>query len=124
MWLAHELEERMPEFDEDVRIHVNGCPNSCARFQTADIGLLGGLAPRPDGVRGEVFLVHLGGGLGEDGGFARKVRGVRVWADETADYVETLLKRYTHRRGSSPSFNTYVRSLSDEQLAEFARWDR
>ena len=35
--------QRLPDFDEDVRIHVNGCPNSCARFQVADIGLMSAL---------------------------------------------------------------------------------
>jgi sulfite reductase (ferredoxin) len=124
MWLAHELEERMPDFDEDVRIHVNGCPNSCARFQVADIGLLGGVQPRPDGTRSESFLVHLGGRLGEGGGFARKVRGVRIFAEDAADYVETLLKRYAHRKDGHESFSAFVRSLSDEQLADFSRWDR
>ena len=37
-WLAEELDARLPGFDEEIRIHVNGCPNSCARFQVADIG--------------------------------------------------------------------------------------
>jgi sulfite reductase (ferredoxin) len=119
-WLARELEERMPGFDEQVRIHVNGCPNSCARFQLADIGLLGAVQPRPDGTRSESFLVHLGGG----DGFARKVRGVRVFAEDAADYVEALLRRYRARRRGHASFRDFVRSLSDEQIAEFARWDR
>jgi sulfite reductase (ferredoxin) len=123
-WLARELEERLPEFDEDVRIHVNGCPNSCARFQLADIGLMGAVQARPDGTRSEAFLVHLGGGLGRDGGFARKVRGTRVFAEDAADYVETLLVRYQRRRDGHESFGAFVRALSDEQLAEFAGWDR
>ncbi len=123
MWLAQELEERLPGFDEDLRIHVNGCPNSCARFQVADIGLMGAVRPRPDGTRSESFLVHLGGGLGEGGGFARKAKGVRVFAEDAADYVETLLRRYTHRRNGSASFREFVRSLSEDELAEFARWD-
>jgi sulfite reductase (ferredoxin) len=124
MWLARELEERLPDFDEDVRIHVNGCPNSCARFQIADIGLMGAVQPRPDGTRSESFLVHLGGGLGENGSFARKVRGIRVFAEDSADYVETLLERYRHRKNGHESFTAFVRSLSDAELAEFARWDR
>jgi len=124
VWLAHELEERLPDFHEDVRIHVNGCPNSCARFQLGDIGLMGAVQQRPDGTRSESFLVHLGGGLGEGGGFARKVRGVRVFAEDSADYVEALLKRYRHRRNGHESFGAFVRSLSDPELAEFARWDR
>jgi sulfite reductase (ferredoxin) len=124
MWIAQELEERLPDFDESVRIHVNGCPNSCARFQIADIGLMGAIQPRPDGTRAESFLVHLGGGLGEGGGFGRKVRGVRVLAEDAADYVETLLIRYRHRGNGHASFGAFVRSLSDPQLADFARWDR
>ena len=123
MWLANELEERLPGFDEDIRIHVNGCPNSCARFQTADIGLLGGLMPRPDGTRSEAFLIHLGGGLGRDGGFARKAKGVRVFAEDAADYVETLLRRYEQRRNGHRTFAAFVRSLSDEELARFAQWE-
>lgn len=124
IWLSRELEDRLPGFDEDVRIHVNGCPNSCARFQVADIGLMGAVQPRPDGTRSESFLVHLGGGLGEDGSFGRKVRGVRVFAEDAADYVEALLVRYRHRRNGHASFRSFVRSLSDVELAEFARWDR
>jgi sulfite reductase (ferredoxin) len=123
-WIARELEERLPGFGEPVRIHVNGCPNSCARFQIADIGLMGAVQARADGTRAESFLVHLGGGLGRDGGFGRKVRGVRVFAEDAADYVEALLVRYRRRRNGHASFGAYVRSLSDEQLAEFARWDR
>ncbi len=124
IWLARELEERLPDFDEDVRIHVNGCPNSCARFQVADIGLMGAVQPRPDGTRSESFLVHLGGALGQGGGFGRKAKGVRVFAEESADYVETLLRRYRQRRNGHASFAAFVGSLSDEQLAEFARWER
>ena len=124
MWIANELEERLPDFDEDVRIHVNGCPNSCARFQVADIGLMGAVQQRPDGTKSEAFLVHLGGALGEGGGFARKAKGVRVFAEDSADYVETLLKRYRRRKNGSENFGAFVRSLSDAGLAEFARWDR
>jgi sulfite reductase (ferredoxin) len=123
IWLAGELEERLPGFDEQIRIHVNGCPNSCARFQVADIGLMGAVLPRPDGTKSEAFLVHLGGGLGKDGGFGRKAKGIRIFADEAADYVETLLKRYRSRRNGCSSFQEFVRSLSDEELADFAKWD-
>ena len=38
---VEELERRIPDLDAPVTIHVNGCPNSCARFQVADIGLKG-----------------------------------------------------------------------------------
>ncbi|MEX2275055.1 MAG: nitrite/sulfite reductase [Actinomycetota bacterium] len=119
--LYTELEERMPDFDEEIRIHVNGCPNSCARFQVADIGLMGCQLTRPDGTRSEGFLIHLGGGLGEQPGFGRKVKGVRIFAEDATDYVESLLRRYGHRRNGHESFAGFVRSLSEEELARFAR---
>ena len=77
--LIAELERRLPGFDTPVTINVNGCPNSCARIQTADIGLKGSLVTGPDGTQVEGFQVHLGGSLnGGDGsgsGFGRKLRG-------------------------------------------------
>jgi sulfite reductase (ferredoxin) len=119
--LYRELERRLPEWDEAVRINLNGCPNSCARFQVADIGFMGALVETPGGGRGEGFLVHLGGGLGAQRGFARKARGVRVPAGDLADYTEALLRRYHERRGHHDTFSDYVRSLDDEELAAFAR---
>jgi sulfite reductase (ferredoxin) len=121
-WLYEELERRLPEFDEEIRIHVNGCPNSCARFQVADIGLMSALRVRPDGTKSDAFLVHLGGSLGRDGAFGRKAKGVKVYAEDTADYVQLLITRYTSRRGATcPSFGAFVNSLDDEGLARFAR---
>ncbi len=66
--LIDELERRLPDFDEPITINVNGCPNSCARIQVADIGLKGQLVPDGDGDQVEGFQVHLGGALGLDAG--------------------------------------------------------
>ncbi len=119
-WITEELAARLPGFDEEIRIHVNGCPNSCARFQVADIGLMSALQPRLDGTRSDAFLVHLGGGMGEGAAFGRKVKGVKVFAEDTADYLETLLTRYQRQRGTHASFASYVNALDDEELARFA----
>jgi sulfite reductase (ferredoxin) len=118
-WLAEELAARFPGLDEEIRIHVNGCPNSCARFQVADIGLMSALAVRPDGTKSDAFLVHLGGTLGDGGGFGRKVRGVKVFAEDSADYVETLVRRYLRRRGNGDTFSSFVRGLPDDELSRF-----
>ena len=119
-WLYTELAARLPDFDEDLRIHVNGCPNSCARFQVADIGLMSALQPRPDGTKSDAFLVHLGGGMGEGAAFGRKVKGVKVYAEDTADYVEALLVRYGSRRRADDSFGSFVNRLDADELARFA----
>jgi sulfite reductase (ferredoxin) len=119
-WLYSELEERLPDFDEEIRINLNGCPNSCARFQVADIGLMGATLPRSNGIKSDAFLVHLGGALGSDLQFGQKVKGVRVFAEDLADYVELLLRRYVHRKNGHASFSDYVHSLDKDQLALFA----
>jgi sulfite reductase (ferredoxin) len=123
-WLTSELETRLPRFEENVRIHVNGCPNSCARFQVADIGLMSALRVRPDGTKSDAFLVHLGGTLGEGAAFGRKVRGVKVYAEDTADYLELLLRRYERQREDGDSFSSFVNALDAEELARFAEPSR
>jgi sulfite reductase (ferredoxin) len=105
-----ELEKRLPDFDEPITLNVNGCPNSCARFQTADIGLKGSIV---DGEEG--FQVHLGGRLGEDAGFGRKSRGLKVTGQQTADYVERLLRSYLADRQPGERFAVWARR-ADEAL--------
>ena len=119
--LIGELERRLPGFDAPVTINVNGCPNSCARIQTADIGLKGSLVTGPDGQQVEGFQVHLGGSLsGGDGsgsGFGRKVRGLKTTAEELPDYVERVLRRFDAAREPGESFAAWTVRASDEELS-------
>jgi len=110
--LYEELERRLPDFDTPVTINVNGCPNSCARFQTADIGLKGSIVGDVEG-----FQVHLGGAVGVDAGFGRKLRGLKVTTDELPDYVERVLRNYAGDRLDGESFATWVRR-ADESLIQ------
>src|SRR3954465_3945313 len=64
MDLIAELEERLPDFDEPLTININGCPNSCARIQVADIGLKGQLVTDAGGNQVEGYQIHLGGSIG------------------------------------------------------------
>jgi len=119
--LISELERRLPGFEIPVTINVNGCPNSCARIQTADIGLKGSLVPGPDGRQVEGFQVHLGGALGGgDGsgsGFGRKVRGLKTTAEDLPDYVERVLRRFDAAREPGESFAAWTIRASDEELS-------
>jgi sulfite reductase (ferredoxin) len=108
--LYTELEKRLPDFPEPLTVNVNGCPNSCARFQTADIGLKGSIV---EGVEG--FQVHLGGHMGENAGFGRKARGLKITADGAADYIERLLRTYLDQRAEGDTFASWVRE-ADEAL--------
>jgi sulfite reductase (ferredoxin) len=115
-WLFEELERRLPDFDEPVTINVNGCPNSCARFQTADIGLKGQIGRGPDGDDVESFQVHLGGQLGTQLSFGRKFRGLKITAADSADYIERVLRGYLDRRQPGERFAEYVARAEEAWL--------
>ncbi|MEU9097615.1 nitrite/sulfite reductase [Streptomyces sp. NPDC048361] len=115
--LIDELERRIPEFDEPITININGCPNSCARIQVADIGLKGQLILDDEGNQVEGFQVHLGGALGLEAGFGRKVRGLKVTSAELPDYVERVLKRFQAERAEGERFATWTARASEEALS-------
>ncbi len=114
--LVADLEARVPELDTPITIHLNGCPNSCARIQVADIGLKGQLVP--DGIGGYVegFQVHLGGGLGLEAGLGRKLRAHKVSSAGLADYVETVVRRYLATRRDDERFAPWAARVDDEAL--------
>jgi sulfite reductase (ferredoxin) len=114
--LVGELERRLPTFDAPLTIHVNGCPNSCARVQVADIGLKGVLLPGPDGGDAEGFQVHLGGRLGQEAGFGRTVRGLRVPAGDLPDYVERVVTRFDAGRSDGEAFAEWAVRAPEEEL--------
>ena len=119
--LISELERRLPDFTDPVTINVNGCPNSCARIQTADIGLKGSLVTGSDGQQVEGFQIHLGGSLGGgDGsasGFGRKVRGLKTTAEELPDYVERVLSRFAASKQPGETFAEWTGRASAEELS-------
>ncbi|MGO9503150.1 MAG: nitrite/sulfite reductase [Streptosporangiaceae bacterium] len=110
--LYAELDRRLPGFETPISINVNGCPNSCARFQLADIGLKGSIVDGDEG-----FQVHLGGSLGTDPLFGRKLRGLKVSADGLPDYVERLLRNYLADRSDGEQFASWVRRADEGLLA-------
>ncbi|WP_413801930.1 nitrite/sulfite reductase [Streptomyces iranensis] len=115
-WLIDELERRLPEFNEPITINLNGCPNACARIQVADIGLKGQLVMDAGGQQVEGYQVHLGGALGLEPGFGRKVRGLKVTAAELPDYVERLLRRFQEEREDGERFATWAGRASEDAL--------
>ncbi|MEV0964024.1 nitrite/sulfite reductase [Streptomyces sp. NPDC049910] len=115
--LIDELERRLPEFDEPITININGCPNACARIQVADIGLKGQLVLDENGEQVEGFQVHLGGALGLEAGFGRKVRGLKVTSAELPDYVERVLRRFQAEREDGERFAAWAARAGEEALS-------
>ncbi len=118
------LEERLAglELPHPISLHVNGCPNSCARIQTADIGLKGQLLPDGDGGQTPGFQVHLGGGLAsqdrDEAGLGRTVRGLKVTSEGIADYVERVVRRFLAERDVSAeeTFAQWAHRADEEAL--------
>ncbi|KRV51347.1 sulfite reductase [Wenjunlia vitaminophila] len=114
--LIEELERRLPDYDQPISVNINGCPNACARIQVADIGLKGQLVTDDQGRQVEGYQVHLGGALGLEPGLGRKVRGLKVTADELPDYVERLLLRYRAERQGDERFAQWAARADQEAL--------
>jgi sulfite reductase (ferredoxin) len=102
--LVDELERRLPDMDTPITINVNGCPNSCARIQVADIGLKGMLVTDDKGDQVPGFQVHLGGRLGLEAGFGRKLRAHKVTSVGLTDYIERVVRTYLRQRVSDEDF--------------------
>ncbi|WP_102193430.1 nitrite/sulfite reductase [Microbacterium aurantiacum] len=117
--LEDRLGELEPEIGRPITLHVNGCPNSCARIQTADIGLKGQLV-LIGGEQVPGYQVHLGGGLAgvdrEEAGLGRTVRGLKVAADGIADYAERVIRRYLADREDAESFAQWAHRADEEAL--------
>jgi sulfite reductase (ferredoxin) len=114
--LIDELERRLPSFEQPLTINVNGCPNSCARIQIADIGLKGQLVLDSKGRQVEGFQVHLGGAVGMDARFGRKLRGHKVTADELPDYIERVVRRFDSNRKDGEQFADWVARADENGL--------
>jgi sulfite reductase (ferredoxin) len=114
--LVDELERRIPDLDTPVTINVNGCPNSCARIQVADIGLKGQLVVDDSGRQVPGFQVHLGGRLGLEAGFGRKLRAHKVTSAGLTDYIERVVRAYLGQRVDGEGFATWAARADEEVL--------
>jgi sulfite reductase (ferredoxin) len=106
--LVPELERRLEDInsalDVPITVNINGCPNSCARIQIADIGFKGQMVDDGHGGSVEGFQVHLGGSLGLDSGFGRKLRQHKVTSDELGDYIERVVRNFVKHRTDGERF--------------------
>jgi sulfite reductase (ferredoxin) len=112
-WLVEEMEERLPGFDQQIRVNVTGCPNNCGQAWIADIGLEGKKA-KYDGEMVDAFNFSVGGGLGKHAGFARAT-GYRTPASEVPAAMERLLRGYLADRGDGENLREW---FSRQELSE------
>ncbi len=113
-WLVEELEERLPAFDQQLKLHVTGCPNSCGQHWIADIGLEGKKI-KHEGKLTDAFYFCLGGAVGEQAGIARPV-GYRCPAPLVPEAIERLLRRYLEGRTPAENLRAWFARHSNDQL--------
>ncbi|PJE15271.1 MAG: sulfite reductase [Mycobacterium sp.] len=118
--LVPELESRLEDvnsgLDVPITVNINGCPNSCARIQVADIGFKGQMVDDGEGGSVEGFQVHLGGGLGLDSGFGRKLRQHKVTSDELGDYIERVTRNFLKHRQEGERFAQWAVRAEEDDL--------
>jgi len=118
-WLVDELEERLPQFDQHLKLHVTGCPNGCGQHWIADIGLEGKKI-KHEGKLADAYYFCLGGAVGEHAGIARPV-GYRTPATLVPEAIERLLRNYLGGRESQESLRSwFARHSNDELRAQLA----
>ena len=116
-WLVEDLEDRLPGFEEHVRINVTGCPNSCGQHWIADIGLEGKKI-RIDGQMTDAYYFCVGGAVGRHQAIARPV-GYRVAAAQVPEALERLLRTYLGARRQGQTFREFCAAHTDLELRTF-----
>ncbi len=111
-WLTEQLEDRFPGYQEDIKLHITGCPNSCGQHWIADIGIEGKKIKR-DGKMIDAYYFCVGGSVGQFAAIARPV-GYRCAADEVPDAITRLLTNFhAHRLHNEPIQKFLARHSAD-----------
>jgi sulfite reductase (ferredoxin) len=115
-WLVEELDERLPGFEQHLKLHVTGCPNSCGQHWIADLGLEGKKI-KVDGRMQDAYYFCVGGAVGLHQSIARPV-GYRCLATDVPDAMERLLNRYMDERLPGENLRGYFARHSNDELRE------
>jgi len=113
-WLTSEMEERLPGFDQQIKLHVTGCTNSCGQSWIADIGLEGKKIKK-DGAMVDAFYFCVGGAVGKYAAIARQV-GFRAAAEDCPAAIERLLRAYLAARAPGEDLRAYFARTDDDNL--------
>lgn len=113
-WLVEEMETRLPEFDQQLRLHVTGCPNGCGQHWIADVGIEGKKI-KHNGALVDAYYFCVGGSAGGDAAIARTV-GYRCPATQVPESLERLLRGYLDERWDDESLRSFLTRRSNDEL--------
>jgi sulfite reductase (ferredoxin) len=113
-WVVEQLDERMPGFDQQLKINITGCPNSCGQHWIADLGIEGKKI-KVDGKFADAYYFCVGGSVGQLQSIARPV-GYRCLASEVPESIERLLTRYQESRTGGESLQQFLARKSNDEI--------
>jgi len=115
-WLVTELDQRLPEFSQEFRLNVTGCPNACGQHWIADIGIEGKKV-KQEGQMVDAYYFCVGGSVGEFATVARPV-GYRCVARDVPDSIERLLRGYQAGRAPEENLRRFLARHTNTQIRE------
>ncbi len=113
-WLVDGLEERLPGFDQELKLNVTGCPNGCGQHWVADIGIEGKKI-KHEGQLTDAYYFCLGGAVGQHAAVARPV-GYRCPAPLVPEAIERLLRQYLADRTPGENLRAWFSRYSNDEL--------
>jgi sulfite reductase (ferredoxin) len=116
-WLVEELEERLPGFEQHLKLHVTGCPNSCGQHWIADLGIEGKKIKVGNRLL-DAYYFCLGGAVGKFQSIARPI-GYRCLASEVPDAIERLLRHFSLAHLPGENLRQFFARHSDAELRAF-----
>jgi len=105
--LFAELDKEFPNIQEQLMISMTGCPNNCAQYSIADIGLVGAKVKTSDGSMQDAFRVFLGGRLGANAQFGKALNG-RFLHREIHTVLKKILRYYFTNKTNEELFRDFV----------------
>lgn len=102
--------------DQPVRIHISGCPHSCAQPQIADIGLQGTVV-KAEGVVVDAFELWVGGSLGVDAVLGNKLEG-HISAEHLPAVLEKIIGFYAENKEAAETFTEFVKRVGLQGFQE------
>jgi sulfite reductase (ferredoxin) len=115
-WLVEELDQRLPEYAQQLKIHVTGCPNSCGQHWIADIGIEGKKV-RVGSELVDAYYFCVGGAVGNHASIARPV-GYRCPATEVPAAIERLLRGFEEQRSGREDLRSFLSRSSNDELRQ------
>ncbi len=115
------LDAEFPGMQEQVMVSVTGCPNNCAQYSVADIGIVGCKVKvkNDSGIEEpqDAFRVFLGGRLGDEAQFGQALDG-RYLHDDIHHTLKEIFAYYNEAKKDAEAFRHFVDRVSLSAIQE------